>query len=53
MPSVDADDSSSSPFLPLSVLASSAEDNVLYCNGNETHKKNANDSSIFFIDKII
>jgi hypothetical protein len=53
MPSADADDSSSSPFLPLSVLASSAEDNVLYCNGNETHKKNANDSSIFFIDKII
>lgn len=37
----------------LSVLASSAEDNVLYCNGNETHKKNANDSSMLFIDRII
>lgn len=40
-------------FLSLSLLASSAEDNVLYCNGNETHKKNANDSSILFIDRII
>lgn len=53
--SANADDSSSSLFLPLSLslLASSAEDNVLYCNGNETHKKNANDSSILFIDRII
>jgi hypothetical protein len=42
-----------SSSLSLSLLTSSAEDNVLYCNENEAHKKNANDSSILFIDRII